>query len=192
MRVTLLPVDALGNTQPFPYNSGEGAGIASGFEFEVVYVPTERLTLNFGLGLIDTEYIQAGVFDGVTGNYPGAPFAYAAEESGTVGAQYDIPMRNGGRFLLVGNVGYIGRLRARRRVSTHADRSGHAAADPRAGLHDRQYAVRLRAAGAATTASRSGARTCSTSCTSTAGSILATRGATTSRSSAARARSASA
>jgi outer membrane receptor protein involved in Fe transport len=108
MRVTLLPVDGLGNTQPFPYNSGNGAGVASGFEFEVIYLPTDRLTLNFGLGLIDTEYIQAGVFDGVTGNYPGAPFAYAADESGTVGAQYDIPMRNGGRILLAGNVGYMG------------------------------------------------------------------------------------
>ena len=108
MRVTLLPLDALGNTQPFPYNSGEGAGTASGFEFEVVYAATERLTLNFGLGLIDTEYIQSGVFDGVTGNYPGAPFAYAADESGTIGVQYEIPTGNGGRFLLVGNAGYMG------------------------------------------------------------------------------------
>jgi outer membrane receptor protein involved in Fe transport len=108
MRVILLPVDALGNTQPFPYNSGEGAGTASGFEFEVIYAATERLTLNFGLGLIDTEYIQAGVFDGVTGNFPGAPFAYAADESGTIGVQYEIPTPNGGRFLLVGNAGYMG------------------------------------------------------------------------------------
>jgi iron complex outermembrane receptor protein len=108
MRVTLLPTDPSGNTQPFPYQSGEGEGTADGFEFEVVWVPTDRLSLNFGLGLIDTNYIQAGVFDGVTGNYPGAPFAYAAEESGTVGAQYEVPLSNGGRFLLVGNYGYMG------------------------------------------------------------------------------------
>jgi hypothetical protein len=48
------------------------------------------------------------VFDGVNGNAPGSPFAYAAEESGTVGAQYEIPLRNGGRFLLVGNYGFTG------------------------------------------------------------------------------------
>ena len=108
MRVTLLPVDSLGNTQPFPYNSGEGAGTADGFEFEVIWAATDRLTLNAGLGLIDTNYIQAGVFNGVTGNYPGAPFAYAAEESGTIGVQYDVPMRNGGHILLVGNAGYTG------------------------------------------------------------------------------------
>jgi outer membrane receptor protein involved in Fe transport len=108
MRVTLLPRDALGNTQPFPYNSGEGAGTASGFEFEVIYAATERLTLNFGLGLIDTSYIQSGLFDGVTGNFPSAPFAYAADESGTIGVQYEIPTSNGGRFLLVGNAGYMG------------------------------------------------------------------------------------
>ena len=111
MRVTLLPSDAAGNTQPFPYNSGEGAGTASGFEFEVVWAPTDRLNLNFGLGLIDTEYIQAGVLTGppgqasITGNYPGAPFAYAPEESDSIGAQYEIPTSNGGRFLLVGNYG---------------------------------------------------------------------------------------
>ena len=60
------------------------------------------------MGLIDTNYIQSGVFDGVTGNFPGAPFAYAAEESGTIGAQYEIPTANGGRILLVGNYGYMG------------------------------------------------------------------------------------
>jgi outer membrane receptor protein involved in Fe transport len=108
MRVTMLPVDSLGNTQPFPYNSGEGAGTANGWEFEVIWAATERLTLNAGLGLIDTNYIQAGVFNGVTGNYPGAPFAYAADQSGTLGVQYDIPMRNGGHILLVGNAGYTG------------------------------------------------------------------------------------
>jgi iron complex outermembrane receptor protein len=108
MRVTLLPVDSAGNTQPFPYQSGEGAGTASGFEFEVVALPTDRLQVNFGLGLIDTNYIQAGFFDGVTGNYPGAPFAYASDESATLGLQYDIPMSNGGHIMLVGNYGYMG------------------------------------------------------------------------------------
>lgn len=108
MRVTLYPLDAVGNTQPFPYNSGEGAGTADGWEFEVIWAPTDRLQINGGLGLIDTNYIQAGVFDGVTGNYPGTPFAYAPDLSGTVGAQYEIPLGNGGRFLLVGNYGYMG------------------------------------------------------------------------------------
>ena len=112
MRVSLLPSDAAGNTQPFPYASGEGAGTASGFEFEVVWAPTDRLNLNFGLGLIDTEYIQAGVLTGppgqasITGNYPGAPFAYAPDKSYSIGAQYEIPTPNGGRFLLVGNYGW--------------------------------------------------------------------------------------
>ena len=47
MRVTLLPKDAAGNTQPFPYQSGEGKGTASGWEFEVVWVPTNRLRAEF-------------------------------------------------------------------------------------------------------------------------------------------------
>jgi outer membrane receptor protein involved in Fe transport len=114
MRVQLLPTDAAGNTQPFPYSTGDGRGTADGWEFEVIWAPTDRLTLNAGLGLIDTNYIQAGQLTGlpgqasITGNYPGAPFAYAADESGALGAQYEIPMRNGGRLLLVGNYGYTG------------------------------------------------------------------------------------
>ena len=108
MRVNTLPVDAAGNPQPFPVTTGEGSGTADGFEFEVIWLPTERLTMNVGLGLIDTNYIQAGFFNGLSGNYPGAPFAYAADESGTVGVQYDIPLGNGGHFLLAGNYGYMG------------------------------------------------------------------------------------
>jgi iron complex outermembrane receptor protein len=114
MRVQLLPTDAGGNTQPFPYSTGDGRGTADGWEFEVIWAPTDRLTLNAGLGLINTEYIQAGQLTGlpgqasITGNFPGAPFAYAAEESGTLGAQYEISMENGGRLLLVGNYGFTG------------------------------------------------------------------------------------
>jgi outer membrane receptor protein involved in Fe transport len=114
MRVQLLPTDAAGNTQPFPYATGDGRGTADGWEFEVIWAPTDRLTLNAGLGLIDTSYIQAGRLTGlpgqasITGNYPGAPFAYAAEESGTLGASYEIPTENGGRILLVGNYGFTG------------------------------------------------------------------------------------
>jgi iron complex outermembrane receptor protein len=108
MRVWLLPRDGAGNTQPFPYQSGDGEGTASGFEFEVVWRATDKLLLNLGLGLIDTNYIQAGFFDGTTGQFPGAPFAYAADQSGTLGAQYEIGLSNGGRVLLVGNYGYMG------------------------------------------------------------------------------------
>jgi outer membrane receptor protein involved in Fe transport len=108
MRVWLLPRDGAGNTQPFPYQSGDGEGTASGFEFEVVLRATDKLLLNLGLGLIDTNYIQSGFFDGTTGQFPGAPFAYAADQSGTLGAQYEIGLSNGGRVLLVGNYGYMG------------------------------------------------------------------------------------
>ena len=114
MRVALLPKDDAGNTQPFPYNTGDGKGTAKGWEFEVVWGPTERLTLNLGLGLIDTNYIQAGVLTGapgqaaITGNYPGAPFAYAADTTGTLGATYRIPMKGGGQLTIVGNYGYTG------------------------------------------------------------------------------------
>ena len=146
MRVALLPSDAAGNTQPFPYNSGEGAGTASGLEFEVVWAPTDRLNLNYGLGLIDTEYIQAGVLTGppgqasITGNYPGAPFAYAPEQSYSIGAQYEIPTPNGGRFLLVGNYGWrddYARDAAYQR--TFIDQNGNPVLEPAYGILNARF-----------------------------------------------------
>jgi iron complex outermembrane receptor protein len=146
MRVALLPTDAAGNTQPFPYASGEGAGTASGWEFEVVWVPTDRLTLNAGLGLIDTEYIQAGVLTGppgqasITGNYPGAPFAYAPEESYSIGANYEIPMSNGGRILLVGNYGYRGDYaRDAAYQRTFIDQNGNPVLEPGYGILNARF-----------------------------------------------------
>ena len=114
MRVALLPKDTLGNTLPFPYNTGDGKGVAKGWEFEVDWAPTERMTINAGLGLIDTNYIQAGVLTGapgqasITGNYPGAPFAYAADTSGSVGLTYKIPLKSGSQVTIAGNYGYTG------------------------------------------------------------------------------------
>jgi iron complex outermembrane receptor protein len=140
MRVWLLPRDAAGNTQPFPYQSGDGEGSASGFEFEVVWSATERLQLNFGLGLIDTNYIQSGFFDGNTGQFPGAPFAYAAEESGTVGAQYEIPLSSGARFLLVGNYGYMGDYaRDSAYQRTLIDASGNPVLEPGYGILNSRF-----------------------------------------------------
>jgi outer membrane receptor protein involved in Fe transport len=159
MRVALLPTDSGGNTQPFPYNTGDGKGTASGWEFEAIWAPTDRLTLNAGLGLIDTNYVQAGVLTGapgqanITGNLPGAPFAYAADEQYTLGAQYAIPTPNGGRFLLVGNYGYMGDYaRDAAYQRTQVDPSGRPVLEPGYGIlnarflyepADRKYSVEL-------------------------------------------------
>jgi outer membrane receptor protein involved in Fe transport len=140
MRVTLLPFDANGNTQPYPYQSGEGAGTAKGWEFETVWAPTERLRLNVGLGLIDTNYIQAGFFDGFTGNYPGAPFAYAADTSGTVGVQYQIPLSNGGQIMLVGDYGYMGPYaRDAAYQRTQIDANGKPKLEPAYGIFNARF-----------------------------------------------------
>jgi outer membrane receptor protein involved in Fe transport len=140
MRVWQLPRDLAGNTQPFPYQTGEGIGTADGLELEVVWLATERLQLNFGLGLIDTNYIASGLFDGVTGNRPDTPFAYAAEESGTVGANYEIPLGNGGHILLVGNYGYMGDYaRDSAYQRTHIDANGNPILEPGYGILNARF-----------------------------------------------------
>jgi outer membrane receptor protein involved in Fe transport len=106
-----------------------------------------------GLGLIDTSYIQAGFFDGTTGQFPGAPFAYAAEESYTIGANYEIPLGNGGHILLVGNYGYVGDYaRDSAYQRTLIDANGNPILEPGYGIlnarfvyepADRNYSVEL-------------------------------------------------
>ena len=146
MRVALLPNDIGGNTQPFPFNTGDGKGTASGWEFEVAWAPTDRLTINAGLGLIDTNYIQAGVLTGkpgqaaITGNFPGAPFAYAADTTGTVGASYHIPMKNGAQVTIVGNYGYTGPYaRDAAYQRTQVDAAGNPVLEPAYGILNARF-----------------------------------------------------
>ena len=146
MRIALLPLDAAGNTQPFPYNTGDGKGTAKGWEFEVDWAPTERLTVNAGLGLIDTNYIQGGVLTGapgqasITGNYPGAPFAYAADTTATLGATYRIPMKNGGQLTIVGNYGYTGPYaRDAAYQRTLIDANGNPVLEPAYGIFNARF-----------------------------------------------------
>jgi iron complex outermembrane receptor protein len=159
MGIDLLPTDALGNTQPFPYQTREGKGISRGWEFEVVWAPTERLMLNAGVGLIDTTYIQRGLLTGapgqasITGNFPGAPFAYAADESGALGATYDLPLSNGGHMLLVGNYGWTGDYaRDAAYQRTQIDPNGNPVLEPGYGIlnarfvyepSDRRYSIEV-------------------------------------------------
>ena len=146
MRVALLPKDDAGNTQPFPYNTGDGKGTANGWEFEVDWAPTERLTINTGVGLIDTNYIQAGVLTGapgqaaITGNFPGAPFAYAADTTAALGLTYRIPTKKGAQLTIAGNYGYTGPYaRDAAYQRTLIDASGKPVLEPAYGIFNARF-----------------------------------------------------
>jgi iron complex outermembrane receptor protein len=110
MRVNQLPPDPdnPGSSLPFPYPTSSGIGEASGFEFDVTYLPMDNLILTLGVGLIDTAYIERGTFDGKNGISPSSPFAYAADESFTLGAIYDMPLSNGANLAISGKYGWTG------------------------------------------------------------------------------------
>jgi iron complex outermembrane receptor protein len=110
MRVVQLPPDPdnPGASLPFPYPTSDGKGEATGFEFDITYLPMDNLRLNLGIGLLDTNYIQRGAFDGLNGISPNSPFAYAAEESWTLGAVYDMPMPNNANLSMSGKYGWTG------------------------------------------------------------------------------------
>jgi iron complex outermembrane recepter protein len=107
MRVNNLPIDpCTGAPSPNPYLSADGGGVADGYEFELVYAPTERLRFNANLGMIDTAYTARGFFDGTNGIGPNTPFAYAPENSAAIGVQYALPTAGGAQWTFVGNYGW--------------------------------------------------------------------------------------
>jgi iron complex outermembrane receptor protein len=111
LRVPILPDDPdnPGQKLPFPVNTSEGLAEATGWEFEVVWAPTDRLRLTGGIGMIDAKYLDIGDPDptGVNGIQPGSPFAYAPDNSASLSINYDVPLSNGGNLRLVGQYGWM-------------------------------------------------------------------------------------
>jgi iron complex outermembrane receptor protein len=153
MRVQNLLNDAAGNPLPFPFPTSDGLGTATGMEFELTWLPTDRLQLTAGIGLIDTAYQARGVFDGRDGIAPNSPFAYAPDESASLSAQYEIPLSSGGHLLLVGNYGYMGEyVRDAAYQRTPIDANGNIIFEPAYGIlnarfvyepADRNYSISL-------------------------------------------------
>jgi iron complex outermembrane receptor protein len=127
MRVNSLPTDPCSGARlPQPFLTSDGRGAAEGFEFEVVVAPTDRLRLNASLGIIDTSYRNNGTFVATgadlsgpivtpvtalngSGISPGdsSPFAYAPDNSASVGMQYELPLSSGASLTFVGNYGWM-------------------------------------------------------------------------------------
>jgi iron complex outermembrane receptor protein len=107
MRVNNLPIDpCTGAPSPNPYLSADGGGVADGWEFEILYAATEQLRLDFQLGMIDTAYTSRGFYDGTNGIGPNTPFAYAPENTASVGLNYNLPADNGAIWTFAGNYGW--------------------------------------------------------------------------------------
>jgi len=139
LRVAILPDDPNnpGQKLPFPINTSEGEAEASGWEFELVYAPTERLLITAGLGLLDAKYIDIGDPDptGVNGIQPGSPFAYAPARSASLAMQYDYPLSNGATLLVVGNYGWSDEyVRDSANQRTPKDANGNTIFEPSYGI----------------------------------------------------------
>jgi iron complex outermembrane receptor protein len=112
MRVVALPIDPCTNAPaPNPYPTSDGLGDADGWELEVIYAPQEleRWRFNVALGLINTAYRDSGFFDPISGSgtSPTGPFAYAPDNSASLGVQYDLPLSGGANLTVVGNYGWM-------------------------------------------------------------------------------------
>ena len=126
MRVATLATDPCsGNRLPNTIISSDGAGEASGFEFEIVYAPTDRWRVNVNLGILETNYLATGTFSNTGTDLSGpivipvtdltgtgissldAPFAYAPDNSASLGIQYDQPLSSGASLAFIGNYGWM-------------------------------------------------------------------------------------
>jgi iron complex outermembrane receptor protein len=126
MRVASLATDPCsGNRLPNTIITSDGKGEANGFEFEVVYAPTERLRFNVNLGILETNYLATGTFGNTGTDLSGpivipvtdltgtgissldAPFAYAPDNSLSLGIQYTQPLSSGASLAYIGNYGWM-------------------------------------------------------------------------------------
>jgi iron complex outermembrane receptor protein len=88
--------DEQGNELPTLATTNVGTANASGVELELTYLPTDNLTFNFNVGLLDTGYTYLA---------PGTPqltldteFQQAPEEQYNIGVQHVADTSNGGTF----------------------------------------------------------------------------------------------
>jgi iron complex outermembrane receptor protein len=139
LRVPILPDDPNnpGQKLPFPVNTSEGLAEANGWEFELIWAPTDRLRLNGGIGLLDSKYLSIGDPDpmGINGIQPGSPFAYAPDTSASVSVTYGIPLESGAQITLVGNYGWMDQyVRDPANQRTPKDANGNTIFEPAYGI----------------------------------------------------------
>ena len=86
---------------PSLWNAPVSKAIARGVELESSWLPTDRLRVDFNLGLLQTEYQELGLAG--TGAVPavslGSQFAGAPEETANLAVSYDIPLASGAMLL---------------------------------------------------------------------------------------------
>lgn len=155
MRVDVLFNDPSGNSLPFPYPTSDGRGAANGFEFDLTWVPTDNLMITGGLGAIDTKYTfdTSTTFNGRDGIAPSSKFAYAPDNSASIGVNYAIPLANGGQITLVGQYGWMDAYtRDAAYQRNHVDANGNIVLEPAYGVlnarfvyepADRNYSISL-------------------------------------------------
>jgi len=94
MRVSRHPIDPnTGFPLATPFNTDDGQAEVRGFETELTWYVSDFFTINFNGGYLDTKFIDIGDPD-VSTLRPDGRFAYAPEWSYSIGAQYDVTLRN--------------------------------------------------------------------------------------------------
>src|SRR5690606_16402017 len=88
--------DSNGNELPQLVTTNVGEANASGLELELTVLPTDALTLNLNVGILDTEYVD--IAQGTFALDESTEFAQAPELTYNIGLQHVAGLRNGGSF----------------------------------------------------------------------------------------------
>jgi iron complex outermembrane receptor protein len=107
LRVREFVADPNNPARSFLVWTSQGIAHSEGLELELFYLPDTRWELDFGLGLLDTEYLDIGDPPANnTGLQPGIPFRYAPEASYSLGVRYRVPVASG-EILFAANYGWM-------------------------------------------------------------------------------------
>ena len=85
-------------------NTNGGAAEISGLEVEGTWRATDNVSLDFTLGLLNTQYTELGQ---ATAIQVGTPFPFAPEQSASIGFQRDSELNNGGSLMVRADYGWI-------------------------------------------------------------------------------------
>jgi iron complex outermembrane receptor protein len=90
------------------YMQNVSKGRAYGAEFEIEALPIDNLHVSANLGLLKTEFTDFEVLNG-GGDYSGNEFVRSPHVNAQLAADYKIPVGNGNKIVLGGDVRYIGK-----------------------------------------------------------------------------------
>lgn len=100
---TFIPQDS---APPLPAFGNASDAISKGLEIEMQWLPTNRIEIQLGLGLLDTKFSGFNTIGGTADDVSGQSLPNAPKTNINGLARYEIPLNNGSQFYLQSSTTY--------------------------------------------------------------------------------------